>query len=528
MMQTRLLHAAGVLAMLWPAVGLAQTPPECGQNPDQRRWFVQAGATGTVTGTKTQPFGSFADIERCAPAGAEITVLPAASPGAVLDGGIRLKDRQKLLGTAPARESAPRITNTTGTGDAITLAHGNEIANLRIENPAGAAVFGDNAAGATLRDLFITRTTLAAPTRVDASLCRVVRDGDAVDNARSTLRGCNMRQVTPIKSAVMLLVDDGAKPARMRYVLQRITIQNTAAHEKPEVLWPAGISVNAAGHADVTLDVQDTSIELAARGLSVRGSDRATLTVNITNTRLDSLRSDGIAINTGFFCSGLDKSAKVGAIDCAPLVPAPVSDTRVVVNADGLRFTDSQRKGQPNDAGAIEPAAGDQGRSTIELHVARSDIIGAAAAGVFTFYLYGRPGRDVMDFGCVNPAPEARSPDRGACRKLGYTSVGQNRIFGSTRNSQSFSPYVEVALQGPGAMMAQGNYWGDIKPVDGQGDALGECTVHEWSGDPKDTSPPIKPVPESRCELYNFKPQGNPSGIDGRFHLMADPRPPKQ
>jgi len=34
-------------------------------------------------------------------------------------------------------------------------------------------------------------------------------------------------------------------------------------------------------------------------------------------------------------------------------------------------------------------------------------------------------------------------------------------------------------------------------------------------------------VPDARCELYNITTQGNPSGIDGRFHLVSDPRPPK-
>ena len=29
-------------------------------------------------------------------------------------------------------------------------------------------------------------------------------------------------------------------------------------------------------------------------------------------------------------------------------------------------------------------------------------------------------------------------------------------------------------------MMAQGNYFGDIAPADGKGDALGECHVMIW------------------------------------------------
>ena len=448
--------------------------------------------------------------------------------GAILDGGIRLKDRQKLRGTMSGGVPTARLTNTTGTGDAITLANGTEVAALHIENPSGAAIFGDNVSAAVVQDLLITHTMAVAPSALDPALCRIVREGNAVDNAASTLRGCTGRQVSiPAKHAIMFLADDGAGPAP-KYRVQRVTIRDNPSHDQPRVLWPLGISVVAAGRVAATLDVDDSSIEYTVRGVLVRGLDRATVTANLTNLRLDSLRSDGVGIATGFVCSGLDKSFKTLTLDCTTLPPAPVSDARVVVNANGLKFSDSQRRGQPNDAGVFEPVPMDQGRSTIELHVERSDITGAAAAGFFTFYVNGRPARDVMDFGCVNPNPGATSPDRDACRRLGYTSTGQNRIFGNTRNSVAYSPITEVALQGPGRMLAQGNYWGDLKPVDGKGDAMGECSVFDWNGDPKDTSPPVKPVPDSRCELYNVPGQGNPSGIDGRFHLAADPRPPRK
>jgi hypothetical protein len=530
MLRRPLLGAFAVLGVLWPAVGAPQTVENCRRNPDPTRWFVQAGASGTATGAKDHPFGSLADIERCAPAGATIVVLPQGAAAPALDGGIRLKDRQKLLGAEAAGSArgtpSARLTNTGGSGDAVTLAHGNEVANLHIENPAGAAIFGDNVNGALLRDLLVTRRTAATPLRLDPALCRVVRSGDGVDNARSTLRGCTSRQ-TPgsIKHGVMFLADDGIGGGRAKYTVQRVSVRDNPSHEKPEVLWPGGISITAAGRVAVTLDVQDTSIEYAARGIVARGYDRAAVTVNVTNTRIDSLRSDGITLSTGFLCSGLEKTTKTLTLDCGPLAPAPVSDARMVLNVDRLRFTDTARKGQPNDAAAIEPVAFDQGRSTIEVHVQRSDITGAAAVGMFTFYLYGRPAKDVMDLGCVNPAPGATAPNRRACRDLGYTSPGLNRVFGNTRNSESFSPYVEIALEGPGSLIAQGNYWGDILPADGKGDAFGACSVFNWSGDPKDTSPPVTPVPNSRCELYNIPAQGNPTGIDGRFHLVADPRP---
>jgi hypothetical protein len=40
--------------------------------------------------------------------------------------------------------------------------------------------------------------------------------------------------------------------------------------------------------------------------------------------------------------------------------------------------------------------------------------------------------------------------------------------------------------------------------------------------------PPAWPIPNARCELYAIPGQGKPTGIDGRFHLVTDPRPSKR
>ena len=523
-MRTSALCAVGVLALIWPATAGSQSAIECSRNPDQSRWFVRAGATAEGVGSESRPFAALGDIERCSPPGAAIVVLEAPEGAAPLDGGIKLKDRQKLTGAElpPGSGRAARLTNTTGTGDAVTLANGNEVAHLHIDSPSGAAVLGDNVNGAVLRDLLVTRRRPTPRSPLDQSLCRVVRTGDAVDNAQSVLRGCTANQTPAPKGAFMLLADDRSGVSSLRYTLQRVTIQDDPSQKDSQLLWPTGVQVLAAGRVAVTLDLVDSSIEFTLRGLGLRGMDRAVVTANLTNTWFDSLRSDGIGLVTGFVCSGLDTSTKVAA-NCSKLAPAPVSDARVVLNADRFRFTDTRRNGQLNDQAAIEPIAYDQGRSTLEVHVERSDLTGAAAPAMFTYYATGRPARDIMDLGCVNPAPDATTPDREACRKLGYTSAGGNRIFGNARNR----PYVEIALQGPGSMMAQGNYWGDLKPVDGKGDVLGDCSLFVWSGNQKEDPPPFKAVPEARCELYDIPSQGNPTAIDGRFPLASDPRPPK-
>ena len=311
--------------------------------------------------------------------------------------------------------------------------------------------------------------------------------------------------------------------ASVTYSIQRVAVRANPAREGLRFVWPTGVLISAAGRISATVEMQDSSVEHTTFGLFIRGYDRSTVTGQITDLRLDSLPNDGIHVQTGFPCSGRGSAFSP---NCARLAPAPVSDARVVLHVDRLRFTDTLGVGQPNGAGVIEMVANDQGRSTIEIHVQRSDITGAAAAGIYTFYFSGRPGKDVIDFGCVNPDPAGTSPDPAACRRAGYTSIGQNRIFGNSRRSKTHTPLGEIALQGPGAMMAQGNYFGDIAPADGKGDALGECHVMPWPTDPRNEPPPARLIPNARCELYDIPGQGKPTGIDARFHLATDPRPP--
>ena len=100
-------HVVSAFALLWTAA-VAQTPIDCMRNGEQTRWFVRAGAPGEGAGTNARPFASLADVERCAPAGATITVLAPADGAPPLDGGIRLKDRQKLARPGRDRSRMPQ------------------------------------------------------------------------------------------------------------------------------------------------------------------------------------------------------------------------------------------------------------------------------------------------------------------------------------------------------------------------------------------------------------------------------------
>lgn len=111
-----------------------------------RTWYVQAGAT-TTAGTAQKPLGTLVQVERWTKAGDSVVVLPSSG---ALDGGLQLKPDQTLRGAggsvSRAGDVAPRLTNTTTrlAGDAIRLADGATVANVRVTGARRGAVYGLN------------------------------------------------------------------------------------------------------------------------------------------------------------------------------------------------------------------------------------------------------------------------------------------------------------------------------------------------------------------------------------------------
>lgn len=114
-----------------------------------RTWYVRAGAS-TSSGTAQKPFGTLAQVERWTKAGDSIVVLAAS---AALNGGLQLKAHQTLRGSGAsvltAGSVAPRLTNTTTrlAGDAIRLADGATVSNVRVTNARRGAIYGLNVTG---------------------------------------------------------------------------------------------------------------------------------------------------------------------------------------------------------------------------------------------------------------------------------------------------------------------------------------------------------------------------------------------
>ena len=96
-------------------------------------WHVKAGAAGGGDGSQNRPFASLQEVEARSQPGDTIRVVPSDKP---LDGGIQLKDGQRLIGLGnPVTKSAggarPTITNSSNArydGDAVRLANNNLVA----------------------------------------------------------------------------------------------------------------------------------------------------------------------------------------------------------------------------------------------------------------------------------------------------------------------------------------------------------------------------------------------------------------
>ena len=121
-------------------------------------WYVKAGAPHPGNGSKNRPFTSLDQVEAASAAGDTIYVLQSQG---VLDGGIQLKDGQRLIGLGPKVNTAngnsarAKLTNTSDArydGDAVRLAKNNLVENLHIDNTFRSAILGINAVAAQLRN----------------------------------------------------------------------------------------------------------------------------------------------------------------------------------------------------------------------------------------------------------------------------------------------------------------------------------------------------------------------------------------
>jgi hypothetical protein len=128
-------------------------------------WYVKADAAAGGNGSRSRPFATLEQVEAASKAGDIIRVVPSSR---ALDGGIQLKDSQRLIGlggpvTRAGTGARPTVTNTSAArynGDGIQLARNNVVQNIQIDGAARAGIFGVNAGRAELRGNLITNNMI--------------------------------------------------------------------------------------------------------------------------------------------------------------------------------------------------------------------------------------------------------------------------------------------------------------------------------------------------------------------------------
>jgi hypothetical protein len=129
-------------------------------------WYVKADAAAGGNGSRGRPFATLEQVEAASQPGDTIRVLPSMR---ALDGGIQLKDGQRLTGLgdpvtrATASGARPTITNASGTrynGDAVRLANNNVVENIHIDAAARSGIFGVNAVRPEIRGTLITNNMI--------------------------------------------------------------------------------------------------------------------------------------------------------------------------------------------------------------------------------------------------------------------------------------------------------------------------------------------------------------------------------
>jgi hypothetical protein len=134
-------------------VAIAAAAPAAADAARARTWFVSGGLAHGGLGTPRAPFATLAAVEAASRPGDRIVVLSASRSAAPLDGGIRLKPRQQLIGGAATGDRAARLTNTDPArldGDAVRLATGTTVRNLEIAGAVRGGIYGVDVARATI------------------------------------------------------------------------------------------------------------------------------------------------------------------------------------------------------------------------------------------------------------------------------------------------------------------------------------------------------------------------------------------
>jgi hypothetical protein len=163
----RVIHHSGAASPAWSAALVVLVLAfVAGSSEAASTWYVKGDAAAGGDGSRSRPFATLEQVETASQPGDTIRVLPSTRP---LDGGIQLKDNQRLIGLgdpvtkAAASAARPTITNTNSArhnGDAIRLATNTLVQNIHVDGAARSGIWGVNAARAQIRGNLITNNMI--------------------------------------------------------------------------------------------------------------------------------------------------------------------------------------------------------------------------------------------------------------------------------------------------------------------------------------------------------------------------------
>ena len=394
-------------------------------------YYVKADASPNGHGSEAQPFNSLQAVEAVAGEGDVIFVMLPDDPKMALEGGITLKDGQKLLGLGEAK---PRITNSGSSvkvrhprspentllkdGDAITLANDNEVAGLHLFNPRRHGLLGVNATGFHIHDNEISGFNLG---QVQVPDLTIDNRGRFPWESIPGVSGAAAMEIVFNAIELPESVDSGSNRIHSN------TIRDG---------FGGGIWISLQNSSGIDLAITDTTMSAmkdhraslgraALTGLRVFASE-SQAKILLSHCRIEDVRgpSEGMLINA---VRDSELDVEVSKLTCYG------------VNAawDNAAFVSGV-----NLAGQVS--------SSLKFKMENSTIAGWGGPGVGVFNLTGKPLGQEIDLGGGN---------------LG--SVGLNRIYNNGLGSSTLRRYYHHDAMGivDGDVSAKNNWWGSAEGI---------------------------------------------------------------
>ncbi|GAA1592849.1 hypothetical protein GCM10009764_14840 [Nocardia ninae] len=219
-----------------------------------RTWYVSATAMAGGNGTEATPFNTLQAVQQASGDGDTIVVLAAPLGTPPLDGGIALKQGQRLLGRHdPGGVAAVANTTTANDSDAVRLAPNTEVRDLTITGAQRGGIYGRNVGTAV-----VAGNTVAATNRA-------CHDGFLVQPFPPML-GVPFGTPLPVAPNVValnngwagIMIDADADASTL--TIERNIVRDTACGD--------GIDVRTTGTAQVTAAITDNLTENINQGLA--------------------------------------------------------------------------------------------------------------------------------------------------------------------------------------------------------------------------------------------------------------------